>query len=234
MFYVCGDTHGDLDWEKLNSENFPEGKWLTKDDYVLICGDFGGVWDGSKYDKYVQDWYNKKPWTTLVVPGNHENWDLIDKLPTEKWHDGLVKKISDSIIVLMRGEVYEIDGRTIFTFGGAQSTDKKWRKEGVSWWAREMPSEEEYENGFKNLERYGYNVDYVFTHCAPNQVFNYLRARGYLSMGSTHDRLTGYLDLVRAEVEQKEKFKGWYLGHYHTDLDIAKYHIMYDWVERLW
>ena len=67
--YVVGDTHGDIDFHKLNSKFFREGKKLTKDDYVIICGDFGGVWDKGEYDKYVQNWYNERPWTTLFVDG---------------------------------------------------------------------------------------------------------------------------------------------------------------------
>lgn len=43
MIYVTGDTHGDF--TKLNRDSFPEQKGMTKDDTVIICGDFGGVWD---------------------------------------------------------------------------------------------------------------------------------------------------------------------------------------------
>ena len=79
--YAVGDTHGDIDLYKLNSKFFREGKKLTKDDYVIICGDFGsgfpviancdfgGVWDKGEYDKYIQNWYNERPWTTLFVDG---------------------------------------------------------------------------------------------------------------------------------------------------------------------
>ena len=38
--YVTGDTHGD--WmNRLKTDSFPEQKEMTKDDYVIICGDFG-------------------------------------------------------------------------------------------------------------------------------------------------------------------------------------------------
>ena len=67
--YAVGDTHGDIDLYKLNSKFFREGKKLTKDDYVIICGDFGGVWDKGEDDKYIQNWYNERPWTTLFVDG---------------------------------------------------------------------------------------------------------------------------------------------------------------------
>ena len=43
--FVCGDTHGmTKDTQKLNSENFPEQKELTKDDVLIQLGDFGWVW----------------------------------------------------------------------------------------------------------------------------------------------------------------------------------------------
>lgn len=48
MIYVTGDTHGCLDVKKLSIKNFKEQKSLTKEDYVIICGDFGLTWDKSK------------------------------------------------------------------------------------------------------------------------------------------------------------------------------------------
>lgn len=48
--FITGDTHGSYDIQKLARKNFPEGKTLTKDDYVIICGDFGCVWGGELVD----------------------------------------------------------------------------------------------------------------------------------------------------------------------------------------
>ena len=42
MIYVCGDVHGDYDIGKL--EYLKSLDILTEDDYLIICGDFGGVW----------------------------------------------------------------------------------------------------------------------------------------------------------------------------------------------
>ncbi len=39
QIFFTGDIHGSIDIQKLNATNFPEGKNLTKDDYVIICGD---------------------------------------------------------------------------------------------------------------------------------------------------------------------------------------------------
>ena len=59
-------------------------------DYVVIAGDFGGLWDGSQKDQYWLDWLNKKPFTTLFVDGNHENFDLLNTLPEKRmeWRTG--------------------------------------------------------------------------------------------------------------------------------------------------
>ena len=49
MIYITGDCHAEF--HKLNKENFPEQKEMTKEDYVIICGDFGGVWDAEQESK---------------------------------------------------------------------------------------------------------------------------------------------------------------------------------------
>lgn len=71
MIYITGDIHGDP--SKLSSDIFPEQKEMTKDDYVIICGDFGLIWEQkeSKTEKYWLDWLEEKPFTTLFVDGNH-------------------------------------------------------------------------------------------------------------------------------------------------------------------
>ena len=45
MIYATGDTHGNF--QRFAPEHFPEQAGMTKEDYMIICGDFGGVWDGG-------------------------------------------------------------------------------------------------------------------------------------------------------------------------------------------
>jgi hypothetical protein len=42
MIYITGDCHSDF--TRFNEDKFPIQEEMTKDDYVIICGDFGGVW----------------------------------------------------------------------------------------------------------------------------------------------------------------------------------------------
>ena len=124
MIYITGDCH--RDYRRFNTRNFPEQKEMTKDDYVIICGDFGGIWDKdeeSKEEIYLLDWLDSKPYTTLFVDGNHENFDRLYTYPEEEWNGGKIHRIRDSVIHLMRGQVFTIDEKKIFTFGGASSHD---------------------------------------------------------------------------------------------------------------
>lgn len=149
----------------------------------------------------------------LLMVSNHENHDALDAYPVEFWNGGKVHKISDSIIHLMRGQVFTIEGKKFFTMGGAESHDKIYRKEGISWWPREMPSNDEYEEGLANLDKANNQVDYILSHCAPDQL------QSQIAYWYEHDKLTGYLEIVRQAV----KFGWHYFGHYHIDKDFLNY-----------
>ena len=144
MIYITGDTHCPFDISKLKPHHFPEGQILTKEDYVIICGDFGAVWDDMLPDLFWRDWLDSQPWTTLFVDGNHENFELLDDYPVSRWHGGKVHFIKESVIHLMRGQIYTIDGKTFFTFGGGYSCDIETRVEHRSWWQQELPTTQEW------------------------------------------------------------------------------------------
>ena len=44
MIFVCGDTHMNIDIDKLLPEYWYQGQRLTKDDYLIILGDVGFAW----------------------------------------------------------------------------------------------------------------------------------------------------------------------------------------------
>lgn len=222
MIFVTGDTHGlKEDLKKLNTANFPKSKELTKNDYVIICGDFGLVWDNSKEEKRWLEKLREKNFTTLWVDGNHENFNLIEEYPVREWNNGKVHFINDSVIHLMRGQVYTIDNLKFFTFGGAESVDKYYRTENESWWKQEMPSKEEYDEGLKNLEKHDWDVDYVITHDCCSNLKDILLLRN-----AKATELNRYFDYL----ETKLKYKHWYFGHYHEEgtFEDNKHTVMYN------
>lgn len=211
MVYITGDTHIPIDIGKLNIKNFPQQKNLSAEDFVIICGDFGGVWDDGNEEHYWIKWLDNKNFTTLFVDGNHENHQMLDeKYPIIQFNGGKAHKISKKIFHLMRGQVFIIDDKKFFCMGGAASHDKEYRKEGRSWWKQEIPSEEEYTEAVKNLELHELKVDYIITHCAPDSI------QRQLGKFYEENELTHFLE----NIKEKLCFKKWYFGHYHLDLQI--------------
>lgn len=241
MIYATGDTHGNF--LRFQQEYFPEQAQMTKADYMIICGDFGAVWNGDEQDDRQLDWLEALPFTVLFVGGNHENYDALNAYPLEQWHGGAVQKIRPHVIHLMRGQAFELQGRTFFTMGGAQSHDTeggileldspsfhveynfmrrnfaRFRINHVSWWQEELPSEQEYQEAQRTLERLNWKVDYIITHCAPTTIQQKIR-RNYQS-----DRLTDFLE----EVRQYTQFHYWLFGHYHDNRIVdEKYVLLYE------
>lgn len=210
MIYLTGDTHANLDIGKLNTKNFPQQKDLTKNDFLIICGDFGLVWDGSAREIYWQDWLSSRNYTTLFVDGNHENFDILRRMPLSEKFGGQVREIAPDIYHLERGQVLTIDGKKIFVMGGARSVDKDSRIEHISWWKEEMPAIWEMDRALSALEAVNWEVDYVVTHCAPRSV------QQMISPWYENDPMVSFLERVRQDL----KFKRWYFGHYHTDRQV--------------
>lgn len=226
MIFVTGDTHGSIDIHKLSTANFPIQNTLTRSDYLIICGDFGLVWNNSKEDRYWQKWLDGKPWTTLWIDGNHENFDLLKEYPVEEWKGGRVQRITENIIHLCRGSVFDIDGIKFFAFGGAESHDKQYRKQGVSYWEDELPSEEEMEYGRQSLAAAGGKVDIVLTHTLPQSI----QDKMFSGLSYTSNRLTEYFEEINSQLD----FRLWFSGHYHISMPYDdRHYVIYDNIVRL-
>ncbi|ACV64025.1 conserved hypothetical protein [Desulfofarcimen acetoxidans DSM 771] len=234
MIFATGDTHGDF--TRFSMDIFPEQKEMTKDDFVIVCGDFG-IWDNSKRERYWLKWLDEKQFTTLFVDGNHENYDLLASYPVSDWHGGKVQRIGDSVIHLIRGQAYEICGKHFFTMGGASSHDIKdgilepdapdfikqrkklnaqgaiYRVNHVSWWKEELPCDAEYETAVNNLERCHWKTDYIITHCCPTSIANILGNGEYQP-----DRLTDFFETIKNRCD----YGYWIFGHYHENRVIEK------------
>lgn len=214
MILITGDTHIPIDIHKLNTRNFKEQNHLNKNDYVIICGDFGGVWSNNNEDKYWQKWLKDKNFTTLFIDGNHENFDLLNSYNVSKWNGGNVHFINDSVIHLMRGQIFTIDGINLFTMGGATSIDKHSRIEGKTWWQEEMPSNIEYNEALNNLDKHNWEVDYIITHTAP------LKIAESIVYSVDNNSLYSFFNMLQTDLW----YKHWYFGHFHEDKKIDNKH----------
>lgn len=204
MIYITGDTHGEYD-EFLNRVNQYQ---ISKDDIVIVCGDFGFVWD-TPYHRYYLAKLTAEPFTIAFVDGNHEDFDLLYTYPVTTWNGGKVHKISDNIYHLMRGQRFVIEGKSFFVMGGAYSIDKAMRVEGRSWWKQELPNNIEYKIAEETLKSCDYKVDYVLTHTVPQSVIRYLGCVPDMNDAE----LTGYFEWLYGEL----KFQKWFTGHFHVN-----------------
>ena len=236
--YITGDTHGDF--SRFRPESFYEQERLTKEDVILIAGDFGGVWYGDSRDDAGLNFLDSRPFTTAFVSGNHENYDALAAYPQAEWHGGRVRTIRPSVLMLERGQVFDLGGRMFFAMGGASSHDIQdgilepdapdflrrfqqlnaqgaaFRVNHRSWWREELPNEAEYAEARANLDRAGWTVDYILTHCAPTSIAL------QFSRHNVADHLTDFLQ----EVKDRVQYHYWLFGHYHGNKAIDTKHIL--------
>lgn len=243
MIYITGDCHAE--YNKFSTKCFPDQKEMTREDFVIICGDFG-IWHDDARERWWLRWLEKKPFTVLFVDGNHENFDRLcgNEFPVVDFHGGKAHKIRTNIYHLMRGYIFDLCGKSFFAFGGASSHDiqhgildradydsddafkrayaewyysgKMFRVNHMSWWKEEMPSDEEIQFGMDNLLAHDNNVDFIVSHCCSN----YTQTR--LNSGYGFDKLTTAFNAIENNVQ----FKKWYFGHYHGDEAIDDKHIL--------
>ena len=132
-------------------------------------------------------------------------------------------------------------GYHFFTMGGAKSHDTedgilepgapdferkllmlqrkpraRYRINHISWWAQEMPSEEEYAETRKNLAKVDWAVDYVITHCAPTSI---------ALVENRHNEADPLTDFLQ-EVKERAHYHYWLFGHYHDNRAIDEKHIL--------
>ena len=219
--WVTGDVHGSYDIDKLSGRAWPEGRRLSRQDLLVVCGDFGMPWDGSNEERYWLSWLDGKPWTTLYVDGNHENYGRLADLPVAERWGGRVQAYPDfpNVVHLMRGEVYELGDKRFFCMGGASSQDRRWREPGVSWWEEELPSAEELAAAEKHLDDVGWQVDYVVTHCCSARLQPAATRKAHRGRYPV-DRLNEWFDML----EDRLTFDQWFFGHYHADAQLDEKH----------
>lgn len=242
MIYVTGDTHGDF--KRFSKKNY--GTILNENDIVIILGDMGLLWSKDKEYDYWCKFFKEKPWLTLFIDGNHENFNMLEEYPIEVWNGGKVRQIvKDKVLHLERGQVFTIENKTFFTMGGASSKDIeggildredelfKFKKKDLkrkhlnfrilneSWWKQELPNEKELEEGIFNLQKNNNQIDYILTHCTSNYIQQKIKEL-YSYKKMNEDILTNYFDKLEDTIIYKE----WYFGHYHEDIKIDDKHIL--------
>ena len=203
-------------------------------------GDFGGVWYGDSRDDAGLNFLDSRPFTTAFVSGNHENYDALERYPVAEWHGGKVHRVRPHVLHLMRGQIFELDGYLFFTMGGAKSHDiedgilepdapdferrltmlqrkprARYRINHISWWAQELPSDEEYAVARRSLTRSAGRWTTSSPTAPPPASPSWEAAT---TSRSAHRLLQ--------EVQERAKYHYWLFGHYHDNRAIDEKHIL--------
>lgn len=231
MIYITGDIHQNYDIWKFDNVEF------KKDDILIICGDFGWIWTHDtltravQYErKYLKSFIRKLNCYVLFADGNHENFDRLNDtytFPVSKKWGGNVQKICDKCYHLMRGESYNINGKTFLVLGGAESHDKFRRIPKMSWWEQETISDDD----LKNVLSHTNNIDCVITHCCPTSLLVELYKARIID-DFCGNPSTNQLQILQERLDKNEKPYKWFFGHYHSDREFLvnnnRYYLLYD------
>lgn len=206
-----GDTHGNamqletfFDWNNNN---------LTGEDIVIVLGDFGIIWQDREKTTKILEILGSHKCQLAFVDGNHENFNLIKEMEIIiEWNGGRAGLLPGGIIHLLRGEIYNINGKRIGVCGGANSIDKYRRTEGVSWWADEEITKE---NVVELLSNAGDNthLDIMLTHDCPAKMTKQVALFSGVN-GAEISNSQKMLDII----DNSLKIDKWYFGHWHIDM----------------
>jgi len=206
LMTITADLHGSqVQLVRLLTQLPKEGEHI-----ILICGDAGFLFTDLDFEhRFLEELESLENITIAFVDGNHENFPAIERCPIETWNGGKVHRLCKNMLHLMRGEVFTIGSKSFFAMGGAYSIDRAGRECNVTYWEKELPSEEEMKQALDNLARHNFSVDYIITHTAPKFV--------YAELGiDPHEEEVPFLDFLN-ELYFKVDFKHWYCGHHHID-----------------
>lgn len=206
MIYITGDLHGDLTRFKQRKI-----KRLKKGDTLIVCGDFGFVYNGDESEEKALKWLSKRKYNVLFVDGAHDNLTLLEKYELCDLHGAQARRINERVYMLLRGNVYDIEDKRIFAFGSGLSESYNIISDIMSSNAGSLPTTENTENGLRRLAEVENTVDYIITYDAP------VSAKTYIGEGNNNGLNTYFEEIYRLV-----NFKCWYFGRYHKDKAVTR------------
>lgn len=211
MIYFTGDMHGQTD-----RFSAPELKKLKSGDTLIVCGDFGFLWDDSPKERRFLDKLSKKKYRVCFIDGTHENFDLLNAYPVVLFAGGKAHRIRENVYHLMRGQIFGLEDKTIFTLGGGESPESAMKSdEELDTLRPEIPDRNEMLEGVHNLERVNYEVDYIVTHEPPAGI------REFLLMNEDEIPAVSALGAYLDELTSAASYEKWFFGSLHTDKFIS-------------
>lgn len=212
MIYFTGDTHGEQ--ERLSKHAL---KKLQQGDTLIICGDFGFIWEDTGKERKFLDKLTKLKCNVCFLDGTHENFALLETYPVVLFCAAKAHRIRRNVYHLMRGQIYEIENKKVFTLGGGEPPEYQMQDDEELGTNRpEIPTKTEMMEAIENLQRFEYKVDYIATHEPPAMI------RDFLSVAEIAKREMSALGAFLDELSKTAVFTHWYFGSIHADKHVSR------------
>ena len=239
MIFCTGDAHGKV-VERFSFRQHPELRQLQLNDIVFQLGDFGQPFGPNTYKeaKYTFRFLDDKPWITIIVGGNHDDYDYWESCPQVKLFGGIARQAQFngelySVFFVDHITIFNIENNHILCIPKAQShdiwnlldparpnfkTEKRhlrkahlwFRVKHESWWPQELMDIEENMNFMEQHEHE--HFDLVLSHDAPSLITQWFKRPSDITrMKPTEGER--YLEVLRKTLD----FDSWIHGHFHFD-----------------
>ena len=184
-------------------------------------------------------------------------------LPEEEWNGGHVHKVRENVIHLMRGEIFHLNGKSVYVFGGARShdisgiADKKALEKDYAF-AILQPDDPLLQEKLQLLDHYGASTRIeevnwwraeMPTKSEMEHGLQNLRKHGkQVDFIFSHDGPASDVAILGGgaltidplnqyldKVKQEAVYKKWFFGHHHRNMPLTdKDSVIYDNIERIW
>lgn len=184
-------------------------------------------------------------------------------LPKEEWNGGHVHKVRENVIHLMRGEIFHLNGKSVYVFGGARShdisgiADKKALEKDYAF-AILQPDDPLLQEKLQLLDHYGASTRIeevnwwraeMPTKSEMEHGLQNLRKHGkQVDFIFSHDGPASDVAILGGgaltidplnqyldKVKQEAVYKKWFFGHHHRNMPLTdKDSVIYDNIERIW
>lgn len=229
MIYITGDKHADFS----EVYEFCERCNTTTDDILIVLGDAGINYFANKRDNILKSELKNYPITFFCIHGNHEERpENIGTYKTKLFHDGIVyyEEEYPNILFAKDSEVYNFNNNKTLVIGGAYSVDKYYRlMYGYNWYSSEQPDDIVKKKVIDKLNELNNKIDIILSHTCP---YKYIPREMFLS-GIDQSKVDNSMEYYLDEIEENNKYKLWYCGHYHTDKKIDNIIFMFNDIDEL-
>jgi predicted phosphodiesterase len=237
MLFITGDTHRKV-VDRFSFKQHPELRSARPQDVIFQLGDFGQPFGLRTYKeaRYTFRFLDEKPWTTIVVGGNHDDYDYWESCPQVELFGGVARQAQFqeekySVFFVDQTTIFDIENNHILCIPKAQShdiwnlldpdqPDFKFRKRSLrkdnlwfrvkheSWWPQEKIDIEKNIDFMKQHEQE--HFDLILSHDAPSLITEWFIRQGMPIKPTEGER---YLEMLRKVLD----FDCWIHGHFHFD-----------------